>query len=90
MFNQAIISVSPLLLGFGILLIGNGLLGTLLGLRASIEQFPNIVTGLLMSAYFIGFILGSLYCPLLIRKVGHIRAFSAMAAIALQWSLLMD
>lgn len=71
----------PLLLGIGLLLIGIGLQGTLLALRANLEQFSVPMTGFMMSAYFVGFIVGTFLCPKLIRGVGHIRAFSAFAAI---------
>ncbi len=71
----------PLLLGIGLLLIGIGLQGTLLALRASLEHFSVSVTGLIMSAYFMGFIVGTFLCPKLVRGVGHIRAFTALAAI---------
>ncbi|MGD2161263.1 MAG: MFS transporter, partial [Gammaproteobacteria bacterium] len=59
----------PLLLGIGLLLVGIGLQGTLLALRANIEQFSLAMTGFMMSAYFMGFITGSYLCPLLIRQV---------------------
>ncbi len=77
-----IFSIPTLLLGVGLLLTGNGFLSSLLGVRAGAAQIPESVIGLIMSAYFIGFVLGSFYCPLLIRRVGHIRAFAAMAAVA--------
>lgn len=79
---SVVTSIFSLLLGIGILLIGIGLLGTLLGLRAGLEHFSDAVTGIVMSAYFLGYILGTLFCPAIIRRVGHIRAFAAMAAIA--------
>lgn len=71
----------PLLLGIGLLLIGIGLQGTLLALRANLEHFSVPMTGFIMSAYFMGFIVGTFLCPKLIRNVGHIRAFAAFAAI---------
>ena len=77
-----VVSITSLLLGVGILLLGSGLLGTLLGLRAGVEMFGEATTGLVMSAYFLGFALGTYLCPAIIRRVGHIRAFAAMAAIA--------
>lgn len=73
--------VPTLLMGMGILLVGNGLLGTALGLRAGNEQYTDSVIGLLMALYFLGFILGTFLCPPLISRVGHIRAFAAMAAV---------
>lgn len=71
-----------LLLASGILLVGIGLFFTALGLRASAEQFSTVATGLVMSSYFAGFVVGTLLCPALIRRAGHIRAFSALASIA--------
>ncbi|HET6519340.1 MAG TPA: MFS transporter, partial [Geminicoccaceae bacterium] len=75
-------SVSALLLGIGVLLLGNGLQGTLLGVRAGMEGFPTQVIGLVMSAYFAGFVAGSLYVPALVRRSGHIRTFAALASVA--------
>lgn len=74
-------SILPLLLGIGLLLVGIGLQGSLLALRANLEGFPVPVTGMVMSAYFMGFIVGTFLCPRLIRSVGHIRAFAAFAAV---------
>jgi MFS family permease len=74
--------LSSLLSGTGLLVIGVGLLFSVLGLRASLADFSSVVTGLVMSAYFTGYILGTYICPAVIRRVGHIRAFAAMASIA--------
>lgn len=79
---STIARISTLLLGMGVLLGGNGLLGTLLGVRASAEGFTDAATGGVMSAYFLAFILGTFVCPPIIRRVGHIRAFAAMGAVA--------
>ncbi len=79
---STIARISTLLLGMGVLLGGNGLLGTLLGVRASVEGFTDAATGGVMSAYFFAFILGTFVCPPIIRRVGHIRAFAALGAIA--------
>jgi MFS family permease len=77
---SVVFRISTLLVGMGILLGGNGLLGTLLGVRAGLEEFPETVTGGIMAAYFLAFILGTFFCPAIIRRVGHIRAFAALAA----------
>ena len=63
-------------------MVGTGLLFTALGLRAGLMEFPVTVTGMVMSAYFAGFILGTFVCPSIIRRAGHIRAFAAMASVA--------
>jgi len=73
-------SVFSLLLAIGILLIGTGLLGTALSIHAGLESFSDTVTGIIMSAFFIGFVIGSYICPRLISQVGHIRAFAVLAA----------
>src|SRR5215470_4485868 len=72
----------PLLLGMGVLMLGAGLQGTLLGLRATLEGIPAPVTGAIMSCYYIGYLLGTFGAPRLVRKVGHIRVFAALAAVA--------
>jgi MFS family permease len=75
-------STWPLLLGIVLLMAGNGLQSSLLGLRGSIEGFSSTVMGGLMSGYFIGFLLSSLLTPRGVRSVGHIRVFGALAAVA--------
>lgn len=77
-----IISIQSLLLGMGILLAGSGLLATLLGLSAHLAGFPDVMIGLIMSGFYVGYILGTFWIPHLIRRIGHIRSFTAMAAIS--------
>ena len=64
-----------------ILLLGSGLLGTLVSLRAGIELFSQPMIGLIMSGFFLGYVLGSYLCPQVIRVFGHIRSFSFFAAM---------
>jgi len=71
-----------LLIGIGFMMLGNGLQGTLLGLRATMEGFPTFVTGIMMSGYFIGVFVGSMIAPKLVQRVGHIRVFAALASLA--------
>lgn len=72
----------PLLLGMGILMLGSGLQNTLLGLRATLEGFPTPVTGLVMSCYYLGYLSGTLLAPRLLRRIGHVRVFATLAALA--------
>jgi MFS family permease len=74
-------TIAMLLLGLGTLLVGTGLLGTLLGIRARLEGFTNTSIGILMAAYYLGYVMGTFLVPILIRRVGHIRTFAALAAI---------
>jgi MFS family permease len=66
----------------GVLMLGAGLQGTLLGLRATLEGFPTPVTGMIMSCYYVGYLLGTSAAPRLLRQIGHIRVFAVLAAVA--------
>jgi len=74
--------VAALLISTSILLTGQGLQGTLLPVRASLENFPTLAIGAMGAAYFIGFTLGCLKGGNLVRRVGHVRVFLAMSALA--------
>ena len=69
-----------LLLGIMLLMLGNGLQGTLLGVRGEIEGFSTLEMSVVMSAYFVGFLGGSRMAPEMIRRVGHVRVFAALAS----------
>ena len=77
---QVLASAWALLLGMYLLMIGNGLQGTLLGLRGQIESFTTLEISVVMSAYFLGFLFASRLAPTLIRRVGHVRVFSALGS----------
>ncbi|MFN0115469.1 MAG: MFS transporter [Paracoccaceae bacterium] len=70
-----------LLLGVMLLMLGNGIQGTLLGIRGRIEGFSTAEMSYIMSAYFIGFLFGSRMAPEMIRRVGHVRVFSALGSL---------
>ncbi len=70
-----------LLLGMMLLMIGNGLQGTLLAVRGDFEGFDETTMSIIMTGYFLGFILGSRIAPEIIRRVGHVRAFAALASL---------
>ncbi len=74
-------SAWALLLGLLLLMIGNGLQGTLLGVRGEIEGFSTFEMSMVMSAYFVGFLGGSKLAPEMIRRVGHVRVFAALASL---------
>lgn len=71
----------PLFLGLLLLMIGNGAQGTVLGVRAVIENISTETYGFISAAYFAGFLLGSTVTPNLIRKVGHVRVFAALGSL---------
>ena len=70
----------PLLLGILLLMVGNGMQGTLLGIRGSIEGISTTQMSVVMASYFGGFLLGSRMVPDMIQKVGHVRVFAALAS----------
>lgn len=74
--------IIALLFSAAILLMGNGLQSTLLPLRAQMQTFSTLDIGVLGSAYYVGFAAGCFFGPHLVRRVGHIRSFTAMVAIA--------
>lgn len=80
--KHALAPVAALLISVSILLTGQGLQGTLLPLRASVEGFPTLAIGIMGGAYFLGFTLGCLRGGDLVRRVGHVRVFLAMTALA--------
>jgi MFS family permease len=63
------------------LMMSLGLLTTFVSLKLTMEGISTQVAGLIVTSYFIGVIVGSLYCKSLIKSVGHIRSFCAFAAI---------
>ncbi|WP_371154309.1 MFS transporter [Jannaschia sp. 2305UL9-9] len=71
-----------LLFGISLLMLGNGIQGTLLGVRGEIEGFSTGAMSIVMSGYFAGFLLGSQAVPGMIRRVGHVRVFAALGSIA--------
>ena len=81
--------IAPLLLSASILLGGNGVLGTLIALRGSLEGFDTVLVGLMGASYYLGFFAASFYSARLIRRTGHVRAFAALAAIGALVPLVM-
>ena len=74
--------------GLFLIMVGNGLLGVIIGLRANNAEFGTISIGLLMGGYFLGLFLGALFVPKIVSNVGHIRTFGALSAIASSAALL--
>ncbi len=71
----------PLLMGVMLLMVGNGIQGTLLGIRGTEEGFSTYQLSIVMSAYFLGFLFGSRAAPEMIHRVGHVRVFAALGSL---------
>ena len=85
---KSVSAFASLLFATASLLLGVGLLNTALPLRATAEGFSTQLTGAVQSSYYIGFIAGSWIMPGLIRRIGHIRTFSGVAAITCVGAIL--
>lgn len=76
-----VLKIYALFLGSAILMFGGGLQGLLLAVRGAEESFSLIALGLIGTGWSIGFVAGSITVPVLVRRVGHIRAYAVMAAV---------
>ena len=74
--------------GIALLMIGNGLQGTLVGIRSEQAGFSGATIGVVMSAYFGGLLIGSKAATKALTSVGHIRVFAALASVASTATLL--
>ena len=81
--------LAPLFVAAAILMAGNGLQATLVAVRAGLEGFQPALIGLLGTAMYAGLLVGTLTALRLIRRVGHIRVFAALAAVSSASALLM-
>ena len=79
---QAFAPIAALLFSAALLLTGSGLQGALLPVRAYVESFTTLQVGILGAAYFLGFAGGCLIGSRIVRRVGHIRTFTAMVSLA--------
>jgi MFS family permease len=74
-------SVASLLLGYALMIMANALFNTLLAVRMGMESFGATVTGIVMSAYFLGLLIGARSVSRVINRVGHIRCFGLFASV---------
>lgn len=75
------LKIYALFIGSALLMFGGGLQGLLLSVRGAEEHFSLLALGLIGTGWSVGFVTGSITVPMLVKRVGHIRAFSIMAAI---------
>ena len=91
---QVLAGVWALLLGIVLIMLGNGMQFTLIGLRGDIEGFSATELAVVTSGYFVGFLSGARLTPRLIKRVGHVRVFAAlgsfMSAGLIAFTLLPD
>ena len=78
---SSVLKIYALFIGSALLMFGGGLQGLLLSVRGAEEHFSLLALGLIGTGWSVGFVAGSISVPMLVKRVGHIRAFSIMAAI---------
>ena len=71
-----------LFFGVGMIMLANGLQGSLIGVRASLEGYSALSAGIILTGYYAGFLSGALLIPDRVKSVGHVRMFAALASIA--------
>lgn len=79
--REIVLILLPVFAAVFAMIAGNGLLTTLVPMRAVIEGFDATEIGVIGSAYFIGMLAGTWMTPAVIRRAGYIRAFAAYAAL---------
>jgi MFS family permease len=77
---RSLIPLTALLISDALVLLGHGLLLTLLPVTASQLGFSDFQVGLTASSYFVGFVVGCLATPFVLKRVGHIRTFAVLAS----------
>lgn len=77
-----LVAVASLLLGSAFLLMAGGLHGLLLPVRGTMAGFTTAELGLLGTGWAAGFIGGCLLAPAVVRRVGHIRSYGALASVS--------
>ena len=80
--TRTVLGARGLLSAVLLVMLGNGVLNPLLGVRAELEGFATPVTGLVLASYYVGFLAGASVAPRLVVLVGHIRVYAALASLA--------
>ena len=80
--TRQLLPIIALLIGSGFLFFAGGMNGLLLPIRGGQEGFSPFSLGLLGTFWALGFVTGCIVVAKLVGRVGHIRSFSVMAALA--------
>ena len=71
-----------LLFGFLMLMMGNGVQGSLIAIRSGQEGFSDITTGFVISGYYLGMLFAGILTQGFVERTGHVRVFGALASVA--------
>lgn len=78
--RKTLFSLAALFISTGTLMLGSGYLGTFMSLRLQAMGTSDFMTGLVMSGFYVGMVIGAWFCHLVLQRVGHIRAYAVFAA----------
>ncbi|WP_299616056.1 MFS transporter [Pelagibius sp.] len=81
MLRRAVLESWPLFLGMLLLMLSNGLMVTLVTLRATDLGFTQTEITFMQAAYPLAALFGCLVAPRIVAAVGHIRSFGALASL---------
>ncbi len=88
--RKQILAIGAILFSTALYIVGNGLIGVLIPVRAHLDGFSNLALGIIGSAYFAGFVIGCFAGPRLLARVGHSRTFAVGAGISAATVLLQS
>ena len=77
---QALSGVWVLLVGIVLIMLGNGMHFTLTGLSGGIEWVSAAELAVVRPGYFLGFLSGARFTPVLIKRVGHVRDLAVLGS----------
>lgn len=80
--SHAVLSSWGLFVAILLVMIGSGVLNPLIGLNAELQGFSTTTTGIVLSFYYVGFLVGAWLTPRMVVNVGHIRVYAALASLA--------
>lgn len=83
------ISVAATILGISIVQLANGFLGTHVSMSTASAGFGPITAGIVLASYFAGYTIGAASIGPVLKRVGHIRVFAALAGIVAAAVVLM-
>jgi MFS family permease len=81
LMRQNLFSVLALLTGTLFLFLGNGLHSLLMPMRGTVEGYSETVLGFFGTSWAAGFVLGCIFARRLVKRIGHVRAFSGFISI---------
>ena len=79
--REILAAIAALVIGISTVQLANGFLGTLVSVRVSSDSFPSALVGPILAAYYAGYSLGAMTIGNVIQRIGHIRAFAALAGL---------